>query len=36
MAYYDTNSAQISLMMDIVETNDFEILKRGEFETVEN
>ncbi|KAK3747589.1 hypothetical protein QZH41_015825 [Actinostola sp. cb2023] len=28
VSYYDTNSSQMHLMMDIVETNDFEILKR--------
>jgi len=29
VAYYDTQSSQIHLMMDIVETNEFEIIKRG-------
>ena len=28
-AYYDTETSQLYLQMDVVETNDFQFLKRG-------
>ena len=30
-AYYDTEMSQLYLQMDVIETNDFQFLKRGEF-----
>lgn len=28
-AYYDTETSQLYLQMDVIETNDFQFLKRG-------
>ena len=28
-SYYDTETSQLYLQMDVVETNDFQFLKRG-------
>lgn len=30
-AYYDTETSQLYLQMDVIETNDFQFLKRGDF-----
>ena len=30
-AYYDTETSQMYLQMDVIETNDFQFLKRGNF-----
>ena len=30
-AYYDTESSQLYLQMDVVETKDFQFLKRGKY-----
>ena len=30
-AYYDTETSQLYLHMDVIETNDFQFLKRGDF-----
>ena len=30
-AYYDTETSQLYLQMDVVETNDFQFLKRGNY-----
>lgn len=30
-AYYDTETSQMYLQMDVIETNDFQFLKRGDF-----
>ena len=30
-SYYDTETSQLYLQMDVVETNDFQFLKRGNY-----
>lgn len=30
-AYYDTETSQLHLQMDVVETKDFQFLKRGKY-----
>lgn len=30
-AYYDTETSKLYLQMDVIETNDFQFLKRGDF-----